>query len=224
MEAENNGGVVPRKSNDRQRGTQIRLAVPLSNLDLIRAYRRVFDGTENNLYYLLMVAPSSLRDEYPTSMPTKLESMLTEKFEALSRMNDHVSKLLTDNNAEMGEPAGAEKVQMSVRTRLAKQYADLWAKCDETLLKIDSAWLYGYVTDAKRSEYVASVIKQVNKFWTQTSAEYRGIQRLLVERRKRNGQSATSEENAEIADPRPSEVQPVLETPSDPVERGLKAA
>lgn len=223
MEAENNGGVAPRKSNDRHRGTQIRLAVPLSNLDLIRAHRRVFEGTENNLFYLLMIAPSSLRDEYPASMPTKLEGMLTEKFEALARMDEHVSKHLTENNAEMGEAAGAEKVQMSIRTRLAKQYADLWVKCDETLLKIDTAWLHGFVTDAKRGEYVASVIKQVNKFWTQTSGEYRSIQRLLVERRKRSGQTPATD-STEVDEQNPSEAQPVPDITSDPVEQGLKAA
>lgn len=227
MEPENNGQAPARRSNERMRGTHIKVPLLLTNPDLIKAYAKVYATTENNLYYITMIAPGSLRDDYPPNAMARIEEQLTLKFEALVRLDEHVIRLLEAAGAPMGESAGSEKMQISIRTRVAKRYVDLWAKCDDTLMKVDTAWLHGLITDEKRGEFLASVVKQVNKFWTETSADFRSMQRKSQERRGRSAKATGSSEpgRPEAAGDDPAkDPHDRADLVIDEAARGLKAA
>lgn len=221
MEQENNGQAQVR-NNERMRGTQVKTTLSLTNPEMIRAFNKVFKGTENNLFYMLRIAPGSLREDYPKNTSERITQQLDEKFDSLKRLQEHVERMLTAADAEMGESAGSEKIEVSFRTPAGKRYVDLWKACDATLMLVDTAWLHGLITDEKRGEYVSSVVKQVNKFWTQTSSEFRSFQRKVQERRNKAGGAENHPEGQESASD--SEESEPASNVLKASEHGLKAA
>lgn len=180
------------QSKAARRGTQVTIPVPLSNANLVFQFKRLYEDMDAHLYYITMLAPSVLRDAYPSGLRAQIDALITERLEALDKTFAFATDILTTNELPPGEPAGDEGLTASFRTPTAKRIIDLFIRCEETCRLVDTAWLHGHLTDTKHAETLSSIKRHINVVNTKIGTTYRNLMDI-ANKRKREGAKGDSE-------------------------------
>lgn len=172
----------------------------LSNPSISMLAKRIYPLADSRLYFIILVAPPSLRadDGTPSELAQKsrevIETRLHNCQENLRNETNRIEKLLEVTGTQAGVGSGFEITVYEVHTPLSKNYLQCFEDADLCMRLIDTAWIEGIFSDEQRLEAERRVRKIVTGVATIVDQAFIPLLRALQEVRTASGKPLSAAE------------------------------
>lgn len=192
------------------KGTHTTHLMRLSNPAIMLTCKRTYPQTDSRLYFALLVAPPSLRDESGTpseqcqAARQMIENSVNKCSDKIDEEIARLTKLLDSNGIALGEGSGFDEMNFEVHTPLSKKFLQCFDRADYFMRLLDSLWIESVLDDDQRQAAEKKIRKILNAVPSTVETAFVGLLRAM-QKAKADAQG----DDAQAGEPNASRVEAV---------------
>lgn len=134
-------------------GPCIEMKVSLGTAPMARIFKRDFNMTSRNIYFISVLGRALLGDEESRKAEEYVSNNLANSIRELGDMIKQAEVSVLNSSVDMATFQNPEIGAAKITTPFAKQFVDLLLLADKYLLLLNTLWLNGVITNDQRSQH-----------------------------------------------------------------------
>lgn len=134
-------------------GPCLEMKVSLGSAPMARIFKRDFNMTSRNIYFISVLGRALLGDEESRKAEEYVANNLKNSIREIDDMIKQAEVTILNNSVSMATFQNPEASTAKITTPFAKQFIDLLLLADKHLLLLNSLWLNGAITNDQRSQH-----------------------------------------------------------------------
>lgn len=154
------------------RGDAVVVPIGLGTTEIIRAYRKHFDGVSRSLFYIRYYSAALNNTNMEEEILNGVIGLLDQAAQAMENKNEMADNLLKEIGVNIKKGVNQTNMNAFVIDPLANRYLKLIAAADELARKYRALWMAMAIDDKQKTQAMnetANVLRQVHSKSTQIS-------------------------------------------------------